>query len=327
MLEKIKWGIIAPGNIANRFAEGLSFSEKGRLYAVASNSYEKAKAFADKFGALRAYGSYDALIEDAEVDAVYIASPHPFHAKQAMLCLRGRKPVLCEKPLAINAREVSAMIEMAQAEHTFLMEGMWTRFFPAMREAKRLVESGVIGEVRMLEASFGFRTNVNAEGRLFDRKLAGGALLDVGIYTISAASLFLGTPSSVVGRAQMGETGVDEQNAAILTYGNGALAVLTSAIRTNTRHDMSIYGTEGKVLIPSPFWRPGKVILEQAGSEVAHFDFPVKGNGFEYEADHVSECIQKGMTDSDIMPMEESLSIAETMDQLREQWGLKYPIE
>jgi predicted dehydrogenase len=179
----------------------------------------------------------------------------------------------------------------------------------------------------MLEASFGFRCPYNPDSRLYDPELAGGGLLDVGVYTVSAASLFLGEPVSVTGCASICESGVDEQNANILTYDGGRLAVLTSAVGTGTRHDCRIYGTEGQLYIPPGFWKPEQLILERPGAEPEVMDFIVKGNGFNYEIEEAARCIREGLTESPLMPHEESISIMKTMDALREQYGVVYPFE
>jgi|LSQX01.3.fsa_nt_gb dihydrodiol dehydrogenase / D-xylose 1-dehydrogenase (NADP) len=205
------------------------------------------------------------------------------------------------------------------------MEAMWTRYLPIMYKVREWVSSEAIGEVRLMTADFGFRTSINAEGRLFDLELGGGALLDVGVYVVNLASMiFGGTPNRITGMAHIGETGVDEQSAMILGYKNGELAVLHTAIRTNTHHEARIIGTKGSIVIPN-FWRASSATLQVDGKEKEIIEIPFDGNGYCYEAREVEHCLREGKLQSDLMTWDESISVLKTMDELRKQWGLKYP--
>lgn len=328
MNEKIRWGILGTGNIARSFAQGLSYLPDDHLIAVGSRSAESANHFADIFRIPTRHASYEALAADPEVDVIYIATPHPLHCENTLLCLDAGKAVLCEKPFAINARQASKMIARAREKGLFLMEAMWTRYFPIMTKLRDLIRSGAIGEVRMLQADFGFYAPFDPSGRLFDPALGGGALLDVGIYPLSLASMIFGRPSQITGLAHLGKSGVDEQNALILAYEQGQMALLSSAVSTTTPQEAVIMGTRGRIKITAPWWQPASMIVWSedriAGEEI---ELPFGGNGYQFEAAEVIRCLREGLLESPLMPLDETLSIMETMDTIRAQWGLKYPVE
>jgi len=326
MGSKIKWGILGPGNIAHSFAKGLSVISDAELIAAASRSIERANKFADEFDIPRRYGSYDELVSDADIDAIYVSTAHPFHKACAILALKAGKAVICEKPLAVNVAQVKEMMDCARKEGRFLMEAMWTRFLPVMVKAREWIADGAIGEPRMLTADFGFRSGINTGGRLFNLDLAGGGLLDVGVYSIAMAYMVFGAPSTVTSTAHIGETGVDEQAAMVFGYDGGQIALVSCAVRTNTPQEARIMGTDGSIYIPN-FWHGTEATLQTGGKAPEHVEFPFEGNGYEYEAMEVMRCIREGKLESDIMPLSESLSIIGTMDGLRAQWGLKYPMD
>ncbi len=325
-MEVIRWGILGPGSIAHRFAEGLSVIPDAELVAVGSRSSERADVFADRFDIPKRHGSYADLANDPGVDAIYVATPHPFHKEYSILCLRAGVAVLCEKPMAINAQQVKQMIDCARSEKRFLMEAMWTRFLPVIVKVREWLAEGAIGEPRMLTADFGFRSGWNPQGRLLNPEMAGGGLLDVGVYTVAMAYMVFGKPSRIASMAHIGETGVDEQAAMVLGYDAGQLALLSCAIRTNTPQEARIVGTEGSIHIPN-FWQSTSATLHASGKKPVRADMPFEGNGYNYEAVEVMRCLREGKLESDVMPLDESLSIAETMDQMRAQWGLRYPME
>ncbi len=327
MAETIRWGILGPGSIAHKFAEGLKSAAGAELSAVGSRSQANADRFGDEFDVPRRHGSYEALAADEKVDAVYVSSPHAMHLEHSLLCIRAGKAVLCEKPLTINLAQSGQMVAAAREAGVFLMEAVWTRFLPYMVKLRELLSAGAIGDVRMVAADFGFRAGFDPAGRLFDPNLGGGALLDVGIYTIALASMILGEPVEVTGLAELGETGVDEQSAFVLKYAGGRLAVLYTAVRTHTPMEATIMGTEGSIRLHSPWWRGRTLTLTPAGGESEEFDLPHEGNGYNYEAVEVGQCLRAGKTESDIMPLGESLRVMKTMDRLRALWGLKYPME
>ena len=321
-LEKTRWGILGTGTIAAKFALGLRAADNGELVAVGSRSSQTAEAFAGEHGAARAHATYDELAGDPDVDATYIATPHVLHRENTLACIAGGKAVLCEKPFAMNAREGEEMVAAARSAGTFLCEAMWTRFLPATRRVQALIASGAIGEPRQLDGDFGFRTELDPKGRLFDPALGGGALLDVGIYCVAYARMVFGSaPLEVHSSAHIGETGVDEQSAYLFRYGSGALARMSSATRTETPHRVTISGTEGSIEVPD-FWQAQELIVN--GERERH---PFLGNGYTHEVVAVGEALAAGALECAEVPLEETLEIARTLDELRGQWGLRYPAD
>ena len=327
MDRKIRWGILATGNIARSFVAGLQLAADAEFSAVGSRSLDGAEKFAREFGFQRSHGSYEDLANDPDVDVVYVATPHPMHRENTLMCLAAGKAVLCEKPFAINAREAEEVIRFAREHRVFLMEAMWTRFLPVLVRVRELLTEGAIGEARMLQADFGFRAKLDPKSRLFDPQLGGGALLDVGIYPVALASMVFGPPSRISSMAHIGETGVDEQGAMILGYPQGQLAVLSTAIRTTTPHDAVIMGTEGNIRINPPWWQPTSLTLTRGREEATTIDLPYEGNGYQHEAEEVMRCLRAGKLESETMPLDETLATMQTLDEIRAQWGLKYPME
>ena len=326
MADTIRWGILGPGAIARSFANGLKVLPDAQLVAVGSRAQERADKFGDEFDVPHRHGSYEALAADPDIDAIYVAVPHSGHMESTILCLNAGKAVLCEKPFCINARQAQAMIDTARAKGVFLMEAMWTRFLPVIVQVREWLAEGAIGDVQMVAADFGFGASFNIESRLFDPERGGGALLDVGVYTVAFASMiFGGAPDRIASMAQKCESGVDERAAMIFGYDAGRLAVLYTAITTNTAHMATIMGSAGRIDIPT-FWRGSQATLS-AGGEQKTVDLPPKGNGYECQAIEVMDCLRSGKLESDVIPLDESLAIMQTMDAVREQWGLKYPME
>jgi len=326
-VKKVRWGILGTGAIARQFVQGLNSLPQAEVLAVGSRSRASAQEFAHKRNIPRRHASYDDLASDPDVDVVYIATPHPLHAENATLCLEAGKAVLCEKPFSVNAAEAERVVELAREKRLFIMEGMWTRFFPLMEEVRQLVSEGTIGELRMLNVDFGFRADLDPASRLFDQKLGGGALLDVGVYCVSFASMILGRPSGFVSLPHLGETGVDEQASIVLEHEGGRLANLSIGIRTATPQEATVMGTEGYVRIHAPWWRPKSMTIYRPGEESETVEAPVSGNGFNYEAAEVIRCLKAGKTESDVMPLDETISVMRTMDSIRAAWGLEYPGE
>jgi predicted dehydrogenase len=307
--------------------QGLTSLKDAELYAVASRSIEKAEEFGEKHGAVKCYGSYEALVKDKEVDVIYIATPNTSHKNDIVLCLNNEKSVLCEKPLTINAKEAEEVIKLAREKKLFLMEAMWTRFFPVMKQVRAWLEEGVIGDLRMLTADFGFRREGTAEDRKVSPLRGGGALLDVGIYPVAFSSWVFGkSPEKITGLTSLFETGVDQQSSMLLGYDKGEMAVLSCAINTPTPKEARIIGNKGSIYIPN-FSRATKATLAVIGEEEVTVEIPLDGNGYNYEAAAVTDCLRRGETECGLMPLDESLSIMEVLDELRNQWGLKYPTE
>ncbi len=326
-MKAVRWGILGTGAIARQFVDGLGSLPEAEVLAVGSRSEVSAAGFADEREIPRHYAAYEDLAEDPDVDVVYVATPHPFHAENVELCLRAGKAVLCEKPFTVNAAEAERVVGLAREKGLFLMEGMWTRFFPLMNEVRRLVSDGTIGEMRMLNVDFGFRADLDPASRLFDPTLGGGALLDVGVYCVSLASMVLGRFSGAAGLSHLGETGVDEQASIVLQHEGGRLANLSIGIRTETPQEATIMGTAGYVRIHSPWWRPTSMTISRPGREDETVEAPVSGNGFGYEAAEVMWCLERGEMESTVMPLDETISVMRTMDRIRAAWGLEYPGE
>jgi dihydrodiol dehydrogenase / D-xylose 1-dehydrogenase (NADP) len=242
---EVRWGILGTGTIARQFATGLEDLPEAECLAVGFRSKASADRFADALDIPRRYASYEDLAGDPDVDVVYVATPNVFHEENVALCLKSGKAVLCEKPLTVNAREAERLVGLAREMGLFLMEGMWTRFYPLMGRVRTLISGGAIGEARMLAADFGYRVEVDPAHRRFAPALGGGALLDVGVYCASLSSMVFGPPSEVTGLAHLGETGVDEQSAAILKHRRGQLALFSAAIRTATPQEAMVAGTGG----------------------------------------------------------------------------------
>lgn len=328
MSKTIRWGILGTGGIASAFAEGLRSVPDAEIAAVGSRARNTAEAFGERFAIPRRHSNYQALAGDPDVDVIYVSTPHAFHKDHTLLCLDGGKAVLCEKPFAINAGEAQAMIARARQNGLFLMEAMWTRFLPVIVQVRQWLSGGLIGEVRMMTADFGFRADIDPESRIFNPHLGGGGLLDVGVYTISLATMvFGGPPHRVTGFANIGETGVDEQAALVLGYDNGGLAALACAVRTETPQAAVIMGATGVITIHSPFWQATKATLTVSGKPSRTVRMPFKGNGYNYEAVEVTRCLRDGAKESAVMPLDETLSVMQTMDALRAQWGFRYPME
>lgn len=328
MKADIKWGIVGCGGIARKFVKSLKALPHGSLVAVASSSMDRATAFAEETGLNPIATDYAGLLSNPDVDAVYIATTHNFHAANLRQCLESGKAVLCEKPLTINAKFAEEMILLAREKNLFLMEAMWTRFLPAMVKVRELIAAGEIGEVITVKADLSFRAPQDPENRLRNPELAGGALLDVGVYPLSLASMvFGGAPVDIKSHAVIGETGVDERGFYLLDYGQGQTALLSSGISGNLPVEAIIGGTKGYIRV---LWFLGaqEIVVCRNDQPAETLKFPFEEEeGFQFEIAHVMECIDSGKTESSIMPLDETLAIHRTMDQLREQWGLKYPSE
>ncbi len=327
MQKKTRWGILGPGTISQKFATGLKAVSDAEITAVGSRDLQRANAFADTFSIPHRHGNYTDLAHNPDVDVIYVATPHPFHKEGAMLCLEAGKAVLCEKPLTVNAEQAEEMIACARENNQFLMEAMWTRFLPVIVKVREWLADGAIGEPRLLTADKGSRQTLSTEtleGRLFNPELGGGGLLDVGVYTIALAYMVFGAPSMITSLAHIGETNVDEQASILLGYDAGQIANLFCAIRTETLKEARIIGTKGSIHIPE-FWQATSATLIRTGRYPVHIEIPFKSNGFENQVIEVINCLREGKLESDVMPLNESLSIMKTMDTIRFQWGLKYP--
>ncbi len=321
MTEPLRWGLIGTGGIADTFAADLMFTDSGRAVAVGSRRLDSAKRFADRFDIPNRHASYEELVTDPDVDVVYVATPHSMHHANALLALRAGKPVLVEKAFTMNAAEAQDLVATARAEGLFLMEAMWTRFLPHIAEIRRLLAEGALGEIVTVTADHGQWFEHDPEFRLFAPELGGGALLDLGVYPVSFASMLLGTPDRIVSLVDPAFTGVDGQTSMLFGYASGAQAVLTctSAAKSPTRG--AIVGTDARIEIDGEFYGPTSFTLISRAGERTYFDTQDEGRGLWYEAEEVARCLREGLLESPLMPLDESVTIMQTMDAVLAQAG------
>lgn len=322
-----RWGILGPGRIARQFAAAFVALPDAELAAVASRDAGRARAFADQHGIERAYGDYTQLLADSAVDAVYIATPHHAHAGLTRQCLEAGKPVLCEKPLTVNAEETAALVELARERGVFLMEAMWTRLQPAWQQVRRWLREGAIGEIRMLTSSFGAIQPERPDQRWLDPAQAGGVLLDMGIYDLSMTQWVLGSePERFDITARRARTGVDAQVAATLHYADGVLSQFVCSFETPLANDFHIAGRAGSIHVDAPFWCPPRITLQQ-GDHVHVVETPHEANGYEHEIREAMRCIRAGALESPSIPHADTLATMRLMDAMRERIGVRYPFE
>jgi predicted dehydrogenase len=324
----LRWGIIGTGGMAAAFAEDLArLGGDAALVAVGSRARETAGAFADRFAIPRRHASAAALAADPEVDVAYVATPHALHREHSLLCLEAGKPVLCEKPFALSAREAREMVACARRRGLFLMEALWTRTLPAVREALALLAAGAIGAPRLCSADFGFHDEPRPGSILYERALGGGALLDVGVYPVALASWVLGRPERVEALARIGAGGVDEVTAAVLGYPGGALALLHAAIRLETPQEAVIAGDAGTLRLHAPWWKATRLTLARPGAADVTSEHPYPGAGFHLEAAEVARCLRAGLLESPLLPLDGTVAVMDTLDEIRARIGLRYPGE
>jgi predicted dehydrogenase len=326
-MKQYSWGIIGPGKIANKFAGALRLAGNVRLHAVASRDQDRARQFAATHGAAQIYDSYEQLAADPAVDVVYIATPHGFHAEHALICLRQGKGVLCEKPMALNAAQIGEMIAASRQHQAFLMEAMWTRFLPLIRATDDLIAAGKIGQVKYIRADFGFLAPYQPASRLYDLRLGGGSLLDIGIYPLFLCLHLLGIPDHIRAAGHLASTGADDTCHAVLSYNDGRSAVITSTLTCQTSLTAEIAGTEGSIRIPAPWYKNDRLSWNRAGQPDESILLEPMVNGFEYQIREVSRCLDSAAIESTAMSHAFSLAMGQTMDEIRRQLGVKYLIE
>ncbi|XP_063159108.1 trans-1,2-dihydrobenzene-1,2-diol dehydrogenase [Candoia aspera] len=326
----LRWGICSAGKVSHDFIVALkTLPADHKIVAIASSSLKRAQDYAKHHGIGRAYGSYDQLARDPDIDVVYVGSINTQHLAQTLLFLRAKKNVLCEKPMGMNAREVHDMVQTARDNNVFLMEGFWTRFFPVSEQIRTALCQKTLGNVKVLRAQMGIR--MDNIPRLVDKKLGGGVILDLGCYCIQFASMVFGPemPKSIVASGLLYETGVDETVSIILNYSGNCQAVLNVTIMIDLPGEATIGGTEGIIKVPDHMNSPTTMFLKgnrwewplPPSPEPLYFEHDI---GLRYEAEHVRECLQKGLKESPIMPLRESETIAHIMDEARKQVGVSY---
>ena len=324
-MTNLRWGLIGTGGIAHAFARDLARTSGQIVAAVGSRSLEKAKEFTNAHGGTPC-GSYEELVT-SDIDAVYVATPHPMHAPNTILALKHGKPVLCEKPFAVNARESAAMITAARENNLLLVEAMWSRFLPHYRKVRELVNQGDIGEIISISADHGQNLPLPKYYRLHAPELAGGALLDLGIYPISFAYYLLGKPQSVVAKAEFTPTGVDSQTSMIFRYESGAHANLTTTLLAKTPCTATVVGTLGTIFIDGDFYTPTSMQLKKVDGTIVEFPRQYEGHGLREQAIEFASLLKAGKKESELMSHSDTQSIMETMDEIRAQIDLYYPFE
>lgn len=329
MSRKIRWGILGCGKIANKFASDLKLVDDGVLFAIASRDPSKSESFSKDHKPALVFNSYEALVECADVDAIYVATPHGLHYKHVMLCLQHGKAVLCEKAFALNLGQAREMIDFARRKKVFLMEAFWTKFLPQYQKVMEIIRSGKIGEVKFIQSDFGFKAPLPRAQRLFDPMLGGGSLLDIGIYPVFMAQSILGKPTQVHAFITPYESGVDEQCAITMKFAGGALAVLSSTFAVETPVEAMIAGTEGRIVMRNRFHNAVATVEMVIGRQEremieVHME---PGFGYQFETRHVNECLKKGLTESPVMTHADTLMLMETLDRLRKACDVRYPVD
>lgn len=325
-MEPIRWGILTAGNISNQFAKGLQVLPDAEIVAVGSSSQAKSDEFADKYDIPHRHEGYEALVNDPDVDVIYIGSPHSHHYDHMKLCLNAGKHVICEKAFTLNAAQAEECINLAQEKGLFLMEAMWTRYLPAVVQLRQWLADGVIGTPEFVQIDFSFYKAFEAAHRLYNPDLGGGALLDLGIYNVSFASMVLGLPDRVHSHMMLAESGVDRKTSMMLEYDNGATAMLMCGFVASLPRDAFISGTKGWIQVKDPFYKPTQLVLHLNGEDAQTFEFPIESTGYQFEAAEVMSCIRAGKLESDVMPLAETLALMQLMDEIREPWGVKYAV-
>lgn len=322
-----RWGILGPGGIARAFTSDLRTAGRD-VVAVGSRRRENAEAFAAEFGIARAHGSYEDLVADPDVDIVYIATPHPMHASNALLALEAGKHVLVEKPFTLNAAEAAAVRDAAAERGLLAMEAMWSRYLPHMTRVREIVASGVLGELRAVTADHTQRISSDPAHRLNALELGGGALLDLGIYPISFAWDVLGAPLSVVASARLGETGADTEVATIMAHESGAISTTLSASRAAGANTATVIGTDARIDIARVWYTPTSFrVVAHDGTVLEDYVSQVDGRGMQYQALAAERFLAEGRTDSDVLPIDETVAIMATLDEVRSLVGVRYPGE
>ncbi len=325
------WAVVGTGTIVKKFIKGLSAVSDAKVYAVCSRNFDRAESFAKEYDIECAYGSLEELVQDDNIDCIYIGVPHALHKEYMELCIRNHKNVLCEKPFTINAREAKEIRALAKENKVFVMEAMWTKFLPVVQKVKKYVLDGGIGDIKQIKASFGFYTDTDVTNRLYDLHLGGGALLDVGVYPLEFALYIMeDLPDKVSSEGVLGSTGVDEINHMELSFDKGrytAKAILASALKENQGADAVITGTKGSIFIPEFYQADKAYICDLDGDLVKTIEVPHLSNGYEYEAIEVQNCIRSGRLESTNHTLYDTVALFEIADTMRGEWGLRYPAD
>lgn len=326
-MKNFSWGILGTGGIAQAFVDDLSRAEGHCVVAVGSRTLSNAQRFANPIVGAVAYGSYEELVADKNVDAIYVATPHPMHEEHALLAMNAGKPVLCEKPFAISATQAQTMIETSRKNNVALLEAMWTRYLPHIAKVREILSSNVLGQIQTVEADHGQRLADRGIDRLVDPNLGGGAVLDLGIYPISFAHLVLGTPTHITARAVMTDRGVDAQTSAIFDYSNGAQAVINTTMIAQTPCRAVVSGLLGRLEIDRTFYNPANMRVVLFDGSTTEYPNSYSGHGLREQAIEMARVVRAGLLESPLMPHHETISVMKSMDEIRRQIKLTYPFE
>lgn len=313
--------------MAGDFAVALQQVDDAALVAVASRSQVSADEFGQRYDINSCYSGYQKLLADTAVNVVYVAAPHSLHRELCIMCLEAGKAVLCEKPFTISAAQAEEVINLAREKNLFLMEAMWTRYVPAVKKLRELLAAEAIGDVQLMVAGGAYMPDFDPEFYLFNKELGGGILLDAGVYLVAMASMIFGAPGKVLATGELGDTGVDEHDAILLSHRNGEIANLFVSHRAKHSPDMTLMGSKGKIYLHPPIFCPSKLTLSIEGEGDQTFDFTEQTSGYRYEIMEVNRCLKSGKKESVLMPLSETLEIMRTMDQVRKQIGLQYLME
>jgi predicted dehydrogenase len=324
MSEDIRWGIVGPGRIAENLVQDFAVVEGARVVAVASRSQARADDFARRHGIERAHGSYADVLADPDVDALYIATPHPQHAAIALAALRAGKALLVEKAFTATPAGAREVVDLAHATGTFVMEAMWTRFQPAVVRLRELIADGAIGEVRSVQADLGVQRVYEPTDRLFDLALGGGALLDLGVYVVSFAQMVLGTPDTLTAAGSRFDTGADAEAGLLLGWDDGRSATLTVSLRCALPGQARVFGTAGWIDVLPRFHHPDAFVLHRTGAEPETVVRPHTGGGYAHELDEVTRCLRAGATESGVMPLSDTLAVQDLLGRAAEQLGVRH---
>lgn len=324
---KIKWGVLSTGKIANSFAKALQATADAELYAVSSRSLEKARAFAEKYGFSKYYGSSEDLLNDKEVEVVYIASPMSCHYYDAKKCLNAGKNVLCEKTVTLNSEQLEEILKLANEKNLFFMEAMWTKLMPHFQTAKQWVKEGKIGKIKMIKADFVNICKADPNDRLFRADLGGGALLDLGVYPLSFTMAFLGNNPIQIESTAIIKNHIDYDDAVMMKYDN-AFSVMTFGFDCKSENAATIVGENGVIVFDKWFFCSENVALYDKDNNLAEQKhFPHPRTGYEYEISEVNRCIKNNLLESPLVPHSETLAVMKVIDQIKGQIGLRFPNE
>ena len=324
MSAEVRWGVVGPGRIAEKVVQDFAHVQGARPVAVASRSLSRAQDFAGRHGLERAHGSYEAVLDDPEVDVLYVATPHAQHAAISRAALQAGKALLVEKAFTATAAGAAEVVELARARRTFVMEAMWTRFQPAVVALRELVADGAVGEVRAVQADLGVRRAVDPQDRLFSLELGGGALLDLGVYVVSFAQMLLGAPETVDVVGSRFVTGVDAEAALLLGWADGRSASLTTSLRSPSPKAARVLGTEGWIDVLPPFHHPRAIVLHREGAEPETVVRPPVGSGYAAELDEVTRCVREGRVESGVMPLADTLAVQRVLQTAADRLGVPH---